>query len=88
MESFAEKVRYGGGGIRFDPMLEEKGSWILGEALKHDVEMVDAVIEVMVEASQRTFEEGLNLWAQKGEISPSNFERNVSDPQSTHVISF
>lgn len=32
------------GGIRFDPMLEEKGGWILGEALKHDVEMVDAVI--------------------------------------------
>ena len=50
MESFATKVRYGCA-PRFDPMMEEKGGWIAGEARRTDVEMEDAVIEGMAEAS-------------------------------------
>ena len=37
MESFAAKVRFGGG-LQFDPLLEGKGGWIAGEAQRHDVE--------------------------------------------------
>ena len=40
-ETFADKVR-AGGGMRFDPMLEEKGGWIAGEAQRHDIEMAEA----------------------------------------------
>ena len=40
MESFDAKVRYGNGS-HFDPMLEERGGWIYGEAQRHDVEMTD-----------------------------------------------
>lgn len=48
--------------------------------MKHDVEMVDTVIKVMEEASQRTFKDGLTTFrAQSGEVLPSNLERNVSD---------
>lgn len=36
----------------FQPHAGGKGGWFLGEAPKHDVEMANAVIEVMVEASQ------------------------------------
>lgn len=78
METFADKVR-SGGGTRFDPMLEEKGGWISGEAPKHDEEMVDAVIGVMEEASQGPLKGDLNPFrAQSGEILPSNLERNFS----------
>ena len=35
METFASKVRFGGG-PKFDPLLEEKGGWIVGEAQRHD----------------------------------------------------
>ena len=38
METFAEKVRYGSG-PRFDPLMEEKGGRISGDAPKYDVEM-------------------------------------------------
>ena len=51
MESLAAKVRYGSG-PRFDPLLEEKGGWIVGEAREQDVEMTEEVIEALVEASQ------------------------------------
>lgn len=41
--------------------------------------MVEAVIEIMAEASQYTSKDGSNPFcAQIGEILPSNFERNVS----------
>jgi hypothetical protein len=35
-------------------MLEEKGGWISREAPKLDIEMQDAVIELLAEASQNT----------------------------------
>lgn len=35
IQSLATKVQYGSG-ERFDPMMEEKGGWILGEAPRHD----------------------------------------------------
>lgn len=72
MESFANNVNVGGG-VRFDPFLEEKGGWIYREAPKHDVKMVDAIIWVMVEASQSGSEDGLNPFrAQFGEKIPLN----------------
>lgn len=77
MESFAEKVRYGSG-LRFDPLLEERGGWIAGEAQKRHMEMADAVIEVMAEASQ-TILGDLNPFKEEyGEILPSNLEKNFS----------
>ena len=33
--------------MHFDSMLEEKGGYILGEAPKHDMELIDVVIKVM-----------------------------------------
>lgn len=78
METFAEKIIYGKG-TRLDPLLEEKGGWISWEAPKQDVEMADAVIEVMTEANQRTSKDVLNLFrAQSGEILPSNLEKSIS----------
>jgi hypothetical protein len=78
MESFAAKVRHGNES-RFDPMLEERGGWIAGEARRSDVEMTDAVIEVMAEVNTRIFKNDLNPFkAQVGEILPSNLERNFS----------
>ena len=80
MESFAAKVRYGIG-PRFDPLLEEeeKGGWIAGEARAQDVEMADAVIEALAEASQQISERDLNPFKEQiGEIFPSNLERNFS----------
>lgn len=54
METFVDKVRYGGGS-KFNPMLEEKGGWIVGEAPKQEEEiMVDVLIGVMAKASQGT----------------------------------
>lgn len=50
METFASKVRWGAG-PRFDPMLKERGGWIARKAPTNDVEMEDAVLEVMAEAS-------------------------------------
>ena len=52
---------------------------ISGEAPKHDVEMADAVIEVIAKASQTGFEDDLNpIWAQSGEKLPLDVERNFS----------
>ena len=50
METFSNKVRYGAG-IRFDPMMEERGGWIAGEARPQDVDMSDTVIEVLADAN-------------------------------------
>lgn len=50
MKTFASKVQYGSG-PSFDPMLEERGGWVTGEGPKCDVEMMEAVIEVMAEVS-------------------------------------
>ena len=58
-ETFADKVR-SGGGLRFDPMLQEKGGWIAGEAQRHDIEMAEAVIEEMAEANDQIDEGVLN----------------------------
>lgn len=78
METFAEKVK-SGGGTRFDPLLEEKGGWISGEAPGQDEEMVDAVLGAMAEASNQVAKDGLNPFrAQSGEILPTNLERNVN----------
>ena len=49
MESFAAKVRFGNA-PRFDPMMEERGGWIAGEAPRQDIEMEDAVIEGLSKA--------------------------------------
>ena len=46
METFTAKVRYGVV-IRFDPIMEERGGCIAGEAHRQDVEMSDAVIEIL-----------------------------------------
>lgn len=48
METFVAKMCFGGG-PRFDPLMEEKGGWIVREAQQHDVEMADVVIEVKAE---------------------------------------
>ena len=78
MESFATKVRYGCA-PRFDPMMEEKGGWIAGEARRTDVEMEDAVVEGMAEASQQSRGGDFNPFkGQNGEILPSNLERSFS----------
>lgn len=78
MESFAAKVRFGSG-PRFDPMMEERGGWIAGEAHRYDSEMTDAIIEVMAEVNAQTSKDDLNPFkAQIGEILPSNLERNFS----------
>lgn len=37
MESFVAKI-CDGGGVCFDPMMEEKGGWISGEAPRRHVE--------------------------------------------------
>lgn len=58
MKSFATKVRYGSG-PQFDPLSEKRRGWISGEAQRHDVEMADAVIEVMVETSTHISWSGL-----------------------------
>lgn len=77
-ESFAAKVRYGNGS-RFDPMLEERGGWIVGEARRSDREMTDVLIEVLTEVNTRTSKDDLNPFkAQADEILPSNLERNFS----------
>ena len=77
-ETFAEKVR-SGGGVRFDPMLEEKGGWVTGEDPKRDEEMAEAVIEVLAQASNHVHEGQLNPFREQvGEILPTNLERNFS----------
>ena len=55
METFAEKMR-SGGGIRFDLMLKERGGWVTGEDPKRDEEMAEAVLEELAQASEHTHE--------------------------------
>lgn len=73
METFAEKVRYGGV-ARFDLLMEEKGGWISEEAeIQQDREIVKAVIEVMAKASQHILVEAHDPFrAQYGEILPAD----------------
>lgn len=88
METFAGKVRYGNG-ASFDPMLEGKGGWISGEAPRHDIELADAVIEVIAEASQQAIAGEINPFkAREGEILPLNVERNkrISSEKGCHHI--
>ena len=76
--TFAEKVR-SGGGVRFDPMLEEKGGWVAGEDPRKDEEMADAVIEELAQASNPEHEGHFNPFREQvGEILPTNLERNFS----------
>ena len=78
MGSFASKVRYGNA-PRFDPMMEERGGWIAGEARRQDVEMEDVVIEGLAAASQQIPEGNYNPFKElTGEILPSYLERNFS----------
>ena len=78
MESFASKVRFGNV-TRFDPMMEERGGWIAGEAPRQDTEMEEAVIEGLAEASQQILGGDLNPFkGHCGEILPSNVERSFS----------
>lgn len=78
MESFASKVRYGNA-PRFDPMMEEKGGWIAGEARRQDVVMEEAVLEELAEASQHIAKGNLNPFkGHSGEILPNNLERSFS----------
>ena len=78
MESFAAKVRYGNA-PRFDPMMEERGGWIAGEAPRQDIEMEDAVVEGMAEARHQISKGDLNPFkGYNGEILPLNMERSFS----------
>ena len=57
--------------------LEHWGKWISGDVPKHDVEMTDAVIEVLAEANNQGSGDELNpCKEQHGEDLPSNMERN------------
>ena len=77
METFAAKVKFGNGS-RFNPLLEERGGWIAGEAQKHDTEMADAVIEMMAEASQPSVGDLNPFKGHAGVVLPPNLERNFS----------
>lgn len=57
-------------------MLEEKGGWVAREGPRQDVEMADALIEVLAEASQQIRGDLNPFKGQCGEILPSNLERN------------
>lgn len=77
MEIFVNKVCAGGGTI-FDPMLEEKGGWIEG-GTRQDEEMTEVVIGYVAETSHDAEKGSFNPFrAQKGEILPSNVERNFN----------
>ena len=66
-----------GNGPRFDPLLEERGGWISGDVPKHDVVMIDAVIEVLAKVNSKGAGGKFNPFKeQSGEILPSNLERN------------
>ena len=78
VESFASKVRYGYA-PHFDPMMEEKGGWIAGETQRQDIEMEEAMIEGLAEASHQTSGGDLNPFqGHSGKILPSNLERSFS----------
>ena len=78
MESFASKVRFGNA-PQFDPMMEERGGWITGEAQRQDVEMEDVVIEGLAATSQQISEGNHNPFKKLiGETLPSYLERSFS----------
>ena len=74
METFVVEPCYGSG-PRFDPMMEERKGWIIGEVPRNDVE---DMIEVLAEASKHTLEDINPFKAQLGEILPTIVERNFS----------
>lgn len=77
MESFATKVWFGNA-PHFDPMMVERGGWIVGEAPRQDIEMEDAVMEGLAEARHRISRGDLNLFkGHSGEILPTNLERTL-----------
>lgn len=41
------------GGVRFDPLLEEKGGWMSGEVPRQDEEMAYVVTGVMAEVNHQ-----------------------------------
>ena len=59
MECFAAQVRFGNA-PHFDPIMEERGGWIAGEAPQQDIEMEDAVIEGLAEARHQISKGVLN----------------------------
>lgn len=61
METFAENVR---SGTHFDPMMEE-GGWIQDITQKLDVEMEEAIIEVLAKANQPTSKDSFNFFVHK-----------------------
>ena len=79
METFASKVRFGGG-PRFDPLLEEKGGWIAGEGNRHDEIMADAMIEVMAEERSQISDKDpkIPFRGQSGEVLTAHLERSFS----------
>ena len=78
MKLFADKVRYGVG-TRFDPMMEERGGWIAGEAQPQDAEMLEAVMEVLAEVNHQIDGENPNPFKDyHGEVLPSNLDRSFS----------
>ena len=78
MESFAPKVRFGNAQC-FDPMMEERGGWIAGEAPRQDTEMEEAVFEGLAEAKQQRARGDPNPFKRhSGEILPTDMERNSS----------
>ena len=78
MESFATKVRFGNTPC-FDPMMKERGGWIVGEAPRQDIEMEDAVIEGLAESRHQNSRGNLNPFkGHSGEILPTNLEISFS----------
>ena len=78
MESFATKVRYEYTPL-YDPMMEEEGFWISRAARRNAVEMEDAVLEGLAEASQQLGGGDLNPFnGYNDEILPSHLERSFS----------
>lgn len=57
--------------MRFDPILEEKREWIVGETQRHNSKMADTMIEVMAGANQQVVGEKNNPFETKlDEIYP------------------
>lgn len=60
-------------------MMEERGGWTSREAHRHDIDMPDAVIEVLAEANKLASKGELNPFKQQiGETLPSNLEKNFN----------
>lgn len=62
---------------RFDPMMEEKKGWIVGEAPWQDNEMAEAIMQVMEEASNQQVGGEINPFkAMTREVLLLDVERN------------